>query len=312
MAWVKLDDQFFRHPKVVEAGRDARDLYLAGLCFCGSGLTDGSIPAQALRILGADADIDDPRHAASILVIVGLWEATSSGFIVHDYHDYQPSAEKVKADRVAAAERMRRGRSGEQSTPPSGGSPELLPNTNGSTGEVRVPRPSPVPVDVNDPSTATAVAGAGAPAREPAERGAMASDDFTPNENCVRVANELGLADEIDLQRQRFVDYCKAEGKRYKDHQAAFANWLRKEVLIRRERSGRSNGHAPPAFAAWTEVRAMLAFEAEHGAWPEEKPTDPALLAAVEALGGWRQIQDNDIHRGQFTRAYVEFARARA
>lgn len=148
-------------------------------------------------------------------------------------------------------------------------------------------------------------------ATEPASRGTIVPDDFTPNANCERVAAELGLRDEIDLQRQRFVDYSKAEGKRYKDAQAAFANWLRKEVLIRRERSGRGRD-SPAAWTAWLEVRSVLAFEAEHGRWPEQKPTDPALLAAVEAIGGWRQIQDNDIHRGQFTRAYAEFARVRA
>lgn len=86
MSWLKLDDCFFRHPKVIAAGRDARDLYLAGLCYCGAGLTDGVIPAGALRILGADADIDDPKAAVTTLVRVGLWEMTESG--EHRVHDY--------------------------------------------------------------------------------------------------------------------------------------------------------------------------------------------------------------------------------
>ena len=42
MPWVKLDDQFFSHPKVLRAGRDARDLYLASLTFCARNKTDGA------------------------------------------------------------------------------------------------------------------------------------------------------------------------------------------------------------------------------------------------------------------------------
>jgi hypothetical protein len=133
MSWLKLDDCFFRHPKVIAAGRDARDLYLAGLCYCGAGLTDGVIPAGALRILGADADIDDPKAAVTTLVRVGLWEMIESGeYRVHDYLEYNPSAEKVKAERKAAQERMRRNRSG-----------GVRANNGRSSEDVREPRPVP-------------------------------------------------------------------------------------------------------------------------------------------------------------------------
>ena len=40
MSWVKIDDQFFMHPKVIAAGRDARDLYLAALTYTAGQLTD--------------------------------------------------------------------------------------------------------------------------------------------------------------------------------------------------------------------------------------------------------------------------------
>lgn len=147
MPWVKLDDNFFRNPKVVAAGRDARDLYLAGLCYCASGLTDGVIVSTALRRLGADAEIDDPKGAAASLVAAGLWMTCEGGFRVHDYLEYQPTAEKVKADRAAAAERMRKLRS-----------PEVRPNNKRTAPEVRSPRPIPsrptpveIPAEANDP-----------------------------------------------------------------------------------------------------------------------------------------------------------------
>jgi hypothetical protein len=109
MAWVKLDDHFFRNPKVIMAGRDARDLYLAALCYCGSGLTDGLIPAGVLRVLGAEADIDDVKAAAAALVRVGLWHETEGGYEVHDYLNYNPTKERVIQTREARAEAGRLG-----------------------------------------------------------------------------------------------------------------------------------------------------------------------------------------------------------
>jgi hypothetical protein len=109
MSWVKLDDGFFRHPKVLAAGRDARELYVAGLCYCGSGLTDGRIPAGAVRVLGAEVEIDQAMSAADRLVSVGLWERDGSDFVVHDYLEYQPSKERVLATREARTEAGRRG-----------------------------------------------------------------------------------------------------------------------------------------------------------------------------------------------------------
>lgn len=53
MAWVKLDDGFFRNPKVVSVGKDAKFLYVAALCYCGANITDGRIPAGALRLIAA-------------------------------------------------------------------------------------------------------------------------------------------------------------------------------------------------------------------------------------------------------------------
>jgi hypothetical protein len=115
VTWVKLDDQFFRNAKVLRAGRDARDLYLAGLCFCAGSLTDGHIPRNALRMLGAEADIGDPAAAADRLMLVGLWHATGDGFTVHDWRTYNPSAEQVRTTREHRAEAGRLGgvRSGE-------------------------------------------------------------------------------------------------------------------------------------------------------------------------------------------------------
>lgn len=87
--WAKISDDFFRNPKVVKAGRDARDLYLVGLCHCNEHLTDGFIDGAYLRRLGADAEIDNAKEAASKLVEAGLWHETDGGYLVNDFKQHQ-------------------------------------------------------------------------------------------------------------------------------------------------------------------------------------------------------------------------------
>jgi hypothetical protein len=46
------------------------------------------------------------------LVAAGLWLEGDTGYRIHDYADYQPSAASVKQKRQASAERMRKVRQG--------------------------------------------------------------------------------------------------------------------------------------------------------------------------------------------------------
>lgn len=106
MSWARIDDQIFLNRKVVRAGRDARDLYLAGLAYCAAQLTDGAIDREAIALFGPWALIDDVPSAVERLVAVGLWEPTEVGYRVHDYEIYnEPAA--VQRERKAAAERAK-------------------------------------------------------------------------------------------------------------------------------------------------------------------------------------------------------------
>lgn len=103
MSWVRIDDQFFRHPKATAAGRDGRSLFIAGLCYCASQLTDGHITKAALMLVAADAGV---KHTvAKTLVECGLWvEDGRHGFFVHDFLEYNPSADEVRVARAKRAE----------------------------------------------------------------------------------------------------------------------------------------------------------------------------------------------------------------
>ena len=106
MTWIKLDDQFPDHPKVMAAGPLAAWLYVCGLAYCARLLTDGYLPAAQVRKL---ADVDEATALADRLVGVGLWERVEGGFRVHDYLEYQPSADRVRATREVRAAAGSRG-----------------------------------------------------------------------------------------------------------------------------------------------------------------------------------------------------------
>lgn len=114
--WVKLDEGFFLHPKALAAGRDARDLYLAALCWSNQQQTDGVVPAYALPMVASFAGVTDFDQAASRLVEVGLWDNHIDGWAIHDFLTYQQSREQREAwlkrdrDRKQAARDARRSR----------------------------------------------------------------------------------------------------------------------------------------------------------------------------------------------------------
>jgi hypothetical protein len=148
--WIKLHDNFWRHPKVLAAGEDAGTLYVQGLCYCSDGLTDGRIPTAALRTLTAKKDA---RTLARILVREGLWIETPHGWEVHGYLEIQRSREQVERER----ERWRTSKAksrGPRESPrgnPSG-SPRHVPPSE-TEAETDNPTPTPPPLSlVTDPN----------------------------------------------------------------------------------------------------------------------------------------------------------------
>lgn len=93
--WVKVDDKFHSHPKVMELDLAAVGLWTLAATWCADYLTDGEIKkGQVRRLGGTDDHIDQ-------LVESGLWEESGRGYRFTDWFDYQPSAESVKSDREA-------------------------------------------------------------------------------------------------------------------------------------------------------------------------------------------------------------------
>jgi 5-methylcytosine-specific restriction endonuclease McrA len=95
MPWVKLDDSFFCHPKVITAGAEASGLYVWALTYSAHNLTDGHVPAAWVK----QAVGSRTKKLAATLVEQGLWTQNGTGWMIHDYHDYQPSKADVEVRR---------------------------------------------------------------------------------------------------------------------------------------------------------------------------------------------------------------------
>lgn len=98
MPWVKLDDRFPDHPKLLRLGDDydaCLSLHIRGLCYCAANLTDGFIPSRTF--LGHEA-------VSAKLAEVGLWCACDGGYLIHDYLEYNPSREQAIETAAARSE----------------------------------------------------------------------------------------------------------------------------------------------------------------------------------------------------------------
>ncbi len=99
MTWVRLDDNFPGHRKVLAAGPEAAWLHVEALCYCAQQETDGAILNAALAHL---TQFSKPKAVklAARLVEVGLWELNGTGWMVHDFLEYNPSRKSLEEKRV--------------------------------------------------------------------------------------------------------------------------------------------------------------------------------------------------------------------
>lgn len=198
MPWVRLDEEFPDHPKVVTAGPLAGWLHVCALAYCNRHLTDGFIPrAQVGRLVNfagiinldedpGPCDVRDmpdvsPYELADRLVSLGVWERRQGGFAIHDFLDYQPSRAEIEAQRKVKKDAGRAGgiRSGESRRSRTEAEPKQTAKQEGSrtgstteaerqaNGQAKT-KPDPVPVPLVDRSSSSNTV-AGPPSEEEEE-----------------------------------------------------------------------------------------------------------------------------------------------
>lgn len=137
LTYVKINDDIWQHPKIVEVGGFGLAVHVAGIAYCGHNLTDGLISRQAAKYLvyfeGAIASttmteitalriIEDGVPDCTIsLIEAGLWHRQGHAcsecidvpfgkYRIHQYEQYQALRYEVEAKKEQAAERKRRQR----------------------------------------------------------------------------------------------------------------------------------------------------------------------------------------------------------
>lgn len=115
MPWVRFDDTFPVHRKVDGLSDTAFRLHVSAIFWCARNLTDGAVPEEDLELV--TARVRAPARFATELVRRGLWHKQghdcpecpqiAGSWVIHGYLEFQPSKEKVLAERRGSAERQR-------------------------------------------------------------------------------------------------------------------------------------------------------------------------------------------------------------
>ena len=119
---IYLTDEVVAHPKLLKAGArlgeggvsQAFHLYVMGIGYARQHLTDGFIPDGFVASCGVVSKSSLVAKALSARGI-GLWRKVRGGYVIHDYHRYNPKASTVKEKRERDRQRKaleRHGRNG--------------------------------------------------------------------------------------------------------------------------------------------------------------------------------------------------------
>lgn len=258
MTWFKVDDGFYDHPKVIEAGTAAAGLWVRTGSWASKHETDGFIPKKVARTYGTPG-------MAKALVGSGLWTEVEGGYQFHQWSDEgrQPTRSQRDAERIAARTRMRklRGKQGDLDTGGSNkdagqgdlgpsGSEDVRANSDRSSGGVRRPRPVP-----SRPETLTDSLIAIVCRRLSGDARATTTDDE------VSIWREAAGGADLETELKAWLIHNAETDLR--DPGAALLGWLRKAA-----------------------VRASEARTAA-GVDPEADIRPPVGCGASECVGGW-------------------------
>ena len=205
MTWFKVDDTLGSHPKARAAGLAAMGLWVTAGAWASQHLTGGFVPDWYVKSWPSG------QKRAANLVQSGLWIEVDSGYKFHQWEERQPTKEHVESERAAARERQRKHRESKRDAAVSHGV------TDGVTNRTPT-RP--------DPTTSSSGTS------KSAKRATQIPDDWQPKEVHLEIAVEYGL--DPAYQLRSFRDYCQANGKTYKDWDAAFRNWLNRAKTYER------------------------------------------------------------------------------
>lgn len=137
MTWIRIDDNFPDHPKIIGLSNHAFRTHIQGLCYCGRFLTDGFIPFAAINSM-----INEPENKPTDeLESAGLWVRDDKGFHILNYQEYQSTKAEVEVIKTRNRERTQKWREKNR------GNADVTPLVQISNTDVTgPPTPTPTPI----------------------------------------------------------------------------------------------------------------------------------------------------------------------
>lgn len=126
MAWLRLDDGFPQHPKLVELTPAERWTWVEVLAYCARYKTQGKVARSVREAV--------PRASAKMLdrfAAVGLLDKSEGGWEVHDWAEFNP-ADPTAADRMRRHRNRNQSRNGDRNEVRNSGVTEPSPRARAS------------------------------------------------------------------------------------------------------------------------------------------------------------------------------------
>lgn len=113
MAWFKVDDSLWAHPKWITLSAQAKALWVTAASWSAQYETFGKVSTEFLKSF---AGVANPKKSAQELVNSGLWEVADDGYQFHEWDAYNLSETAWESRKAATRERVKRHRNGKKNT----------------------------------------------------------------------------------------------------------------------------------------------------------------------------------------------------
>jgi hypothetical protein len=228
MSYSRFALGFTRNRKVHSLSDAAFRLWVSAIDYAREQKTDGELTANDMDAVPRCPARGRKRDGiVAELVAAGLLEEDGDSWQLHDFHDWQDSAEQVSAKQAAARERMRRVRANRERTSGEGSPnvPQHQERDREREEELREP-------PVGPPAVAPA-----APKPKPKPvRWRKVPESWQPNEGHQKIAADHGVSLAAELPKFRDHEFAQPKS----DADACFRTWLRTaaEIGLRRPAPG--------------------------------------------------------------------------
>src|SRR5690625_4172961 len=231
MAWFKVDDRLYSHPKWLATSHKSHALWLTACSWCAVHEQDAFSPPYVL------STFRHPKRDIDELVHTRLWKQLDGGWKFKDRADYQPTSAELSEKRAARAEAGRRGglasgRSRREASASASASPDA---SHGAKQKGTPTRP--------DPSTSKEV-DMGAP-----KRATQIPKSWTPTKEHYERAKKTAL--NFKAETEKFRNHALEKGRTSKNWNLAFTNWLIKAAEYADRNQGPQSTADRNAYSAW-------------------------------------------------------------